>query len=750
MIFVFIQLIIVLVYAEACFKPIPGIQIEQDVDYSGTILREDGEYFLRIINPGIIDQNINFTKKNSSSGNCEDKKFILWIKEDVNFKLKDANTNITISGDIDEVRFDSGTQINTITLDFFVDNNEADSQLWGTDPIPGVLNIDVNKTRILTKTIINMRERERSALDSDGGDVDSIKRVPHGVRLDFKDLKIEKNANLNISLKATKPENQPRVSSTRHGNHGGVAILSAQNIINYGTVDINLFAADGAIGSKGEYRKSKDGGDGGNGGNSKLLVEDGFIKNYGVFSVFLKSGNGGNGGQGSDEGDMWRLNDGIPGPGGVGGNGGSTSFLVHNLENIKEDDKQVEFNINLKTGKGGNGGLAGKNRGGGDDSNNANGGDGGNGGDISITNTLEHNVKNDGKLNYNLVAGDSGAGNAPQGKETQGKHGSSGVGGSVQDYNISEFVNAGVFNYYAISGAVKINNGERKEGMAGSVGSINIDRLKNLTSDFNVVLELNEKDPTNLNSVDCLCSIEDDDDSGNGPDPIDDPSVGDININYLVSGSFLPKNLEIKKNVPVKETKIKIEGCYAESSGNSEISYEADSLMLTLANLATVQYDFDSQSTRVGNIAVEEKSCPVCDGLELNNFALRTDTEYTIYTDKESTIKDLNIYYVNPDGSLFSPPGYPNKDYVVYSLKSTETITPTQFRGTNIKEYKIAKEKLRYNPEDFDLNNIPTEKGYGIDDVRLFCQAQRYLLKFKLEDFPEIKKIYFTPLFDIK
>ena len=116
-------------------------------------------------------------------------------------------------------------------------------------------------------------------------------------------------------------------------------------------------------------------------------------------------------------------------------------------------------------------------------------------------------------------------------------------------------------------------------------------------------------------------------------------------------------------------------------------------------------------------------------------------------------ITDLNIYYVNPDGSLFKPPGYPSdENYVVYSLKTGENIMPDskQFAGTNIKEYKIAKDILHYNPENFDLTNIPEEKGYGIDDVRLFCQAQRYLLKFKLQNDVVIKEIYFTPLFNIK
>lgn len=671
MIFLFIQLVVVSVSATDCFEYIDGIQ--QDAEYDGS---PPNEYFLKLTSQEIVDQNLNFVKKSPLPENCRNKKFVLWISEDVNFKITDKNTNITISG-IDEVRFASKNG-NPVTLDFFVNNDE--NKLTGIDPIPGVLDVNVNETRIVTKTTINMRERKRNALDFNGN-TEHPKRVSHGVRLNFKDLIIEKDANLYISLIATIPENQKSFrynERAKHGNHGGVAILSAKNITNNGIVDINLSAADGAKGGDGKIR-SKEGGAGGNGGESVLLVEDGFIKNYGEFNVFLKSGNGG-----------------------AGGNLLAGSFV-------------------------------------------ANGGNGGNGGDINLSHMQDriYKIINQGVLNFNLIAGDSGAGGTKS-KMSNGEHGSSGVGGSVLDYNISEFVNSGVFNYYAIGGKVVINK-HRGTGKAGSVGSINIDRLKNLTSDFNVVLELNEKNIENLTSVNCLCS--DDIDCSK-----DDPSVGDINIKYLVSGSFLPKNLKIIKEVPVKETNINIDGCYAESSGNSEISYEADNLILRLSNLATIQYDFDSHSTRVGNIIVEETRCPVCDGLELNNFALRTDTEYTIFTDKDSNIIDLNIYYVNPDGNLFKPSGYPeDKNYVVYSLIPGLTIEPTQtqFIGTNIKEYKISKKILHYNPENFALNNIPVEKGYNIDDVRLFCQAQRYLLSFKLQD-ENVIKIPFTPLFDIK
>lgn len=322
-------------------------------------------------------------------------------------------------------------------------------------------------------------------------------------------------------------------------------------------------------------------------------------------------------------------------------------------------------------------------------------------------------------------------------------------GGEVYDFNINKLINNGNFKLYELGGSagrLRYSTGRLRFGKAGNIGSVNIDNLYNTSPDFEIKTELNEKDVDNLSSVNCGCS----DDCGSATDP----TIGDINIKYLASGSFLPKKLEIIKAVPVNETKINIEGCHVNSLGNSEISYVADDLILRLANVGTIQNDFDNNSYHIGDILVEERICPVCDSLELNNFALRTDIEYTIYTDQGTeNITDLNIYYVNPDGSLFKPPGYPsNKDYVIYSLKTGETITPkqNQFIGTNIKEYKIAKEKLHYNSENFDLTNIPIKKGYDTQDVRLFCQAQRYLLRFRLQSQADIKEIYFTPLFDIK
>ncbi|HPV66383.1 MAG TPA: hypothetical protein PK655_02950 [archaeon] len=736
MILIFIQIVIVPIYAVDCFQNMQNVL--QDVEYEGTLASQSNEYFLKLNNSEeIINPNFNFVRI-SNNEHCNNKKFILWISQNQNFKITENNEKITISG-IDEIRFDSGNPNNSITLNFIVDNDEE--LLVGYSPIPGILSMDVNETKILTNTLINITERQRRALDTDGN-VGSPNRVGHGTRLNFQNLIIEKNADLNISLIATKPNDHSTTYSDPidHGIHGGVAILSAYNIINYGTVDINLFAADGAKGSAGSKGYNKNGGVGGNGGQSVLIIQEGFIKNYGKFNVFLKSGNGANGAKGSGEKGNCG---GSPKSGGAGGNGGHSNFIVYNLENLKEDEQQqAEFNITIKSGNGGRGGNGGNNTCGADS---ANGGKGGYGGHIKfiyIPNT-KYNIVNQGILRYDLSAGDGEMGGNKS--DGGGKYGESGVGGSISDYNISNFINEKDFYYYALSGKVNVNK-NRGQGKAGSIGSINIDKLENLSLNFNITNELNEQNVENINSLFCHC-----DESCNNQNI--DPKIGNININYLKSGSFLPKSLKLIKYVPVKETAININGCHAASSGNSSLSYKTDNLTLRLANLGIIQNDFDSESSKVGRVDVEEINCPVCDSLELNNFALRTDTEYTIYTDNAGVITDLNIYYVNPDGSLFKPPGYPSdENYVVYSLKTGENIMPDskQFAGTNIKEYKIAKDILHYNPENFDLTNIPEEKGYGIDDVRLFCQAQRYLLKFKLQNDVVIKEIYFTPLFNIK
>lgn len=330
-----------------------------------------------------------------------------------------------------------------------------------------------------------------------------------------------------------------------------------------------------------------------------------------------------------------------------------------------------------------------------------------------------------------------------------GKGGYYGNGGSVYDLNISKIINKGFFKldeHGGVKGHTGRFYGDNLRG--GNVGSINIDYLYNASPNFEIKTVLMAFRISELSSYRCGCS--------NNCDLTPNPRIGDINIKYLASGSFLPKKLEIIKRVPVNETNINISGCHINSLGNSEISYIANNLKLELANLATIQNDFDSSSYQIDSVDLSEIECPVCDGLELDNSTLRTDTIYTIYTDvaTNGNIVDLNIYYVNPDGNLFKPPGYPvNQNYLVYSLIPGETINPagsSRFSSNGITEYKISKDKLYYNPEAIELNDLsPGIHGYGRDDVRLFCQGQRYLLRFRFESDPAIKEIYFTPIFDI-
>jgi hypothetical protein len=734
MVLIFIQLVIVSVYAENCFNPVTGISQDVSDDNSS-------EYILKFnFTNESINQNFNFVRNSNNSLICNNKRFVLVIDDNESFKITGTNKEIKISGAIDEVRFDSNSQ-NPITLTFLVDNNE--SQLVG-DNTPGVFNIDVNETRVLTNTKIVITEGERDFIESNGN-ASSPNRVGRGVRLNLRNLIVENNADLNISLQAITPnsggtygtyEYNNNIFSTQHGMHGGTALFVAENILNNGKLNIDIFSAPG---SKGRVIGDDDilnilGANGGDGGRATFYVNN--IYNYKDLNINVRSGNGADGSNGTDEGS---LGGGLPMDGGVAGFGGQSDLYINdNLYNFING----VININVLSGSGGNGGNAGRNT---FWSDNANGGNGGFGGFVFFNYGTGYNINihNQGQLNYNVITGDSGFGGT---KTKSGRKGSSGAGGDIFDFNVSRFVNTGDFNYYALGGKVNINNDYIGTGRAGNIGSINIENLNNFSQNFNINIELNEKNIENISSITCACQ--------ENCSIVGDPKIGNININYLKPGSFLPRSLKIIKQVPINDTTINISGCYVLSSGNSSISYAADNLILKLSNLADIQYDFDESENMTANNIFEKIVCPVCDSLELNNFALRTDIEYTIYTDQGTeNITDLNIYYVNPDGSLFKPPGYPsNKDYVIYSLKTGETITPkqNQFIGTNIKEYKIAKEKLHYNSENFDLTNIPIKKGYDTQDVRLFCQAQRYLLRFKLENQSEIKEIYFTPLFDIK
>ena len=747
LILIAIQLILFcnLIFADDyCLLAENGISIAQNVG------SQNNEYVVLLNSHQITDKNIVIKKVDTFNDlpNCLNKTLVLQISDNTTFKLTNTNKYMEISGDLDILRFKDDEDPSTkIDINFFVDNNETQLELYNNSG-PGELNIKVPKIEFINSTRIIANERVREVIDI--SDINDNKRLGYGVKLKLKDIEIRENADVNLLLAATKPKDrQDPINNTFHGMHGGNAELIMDDLNNYGNLDIKIIAANGSVGSDAQDKKNKDGGVGGNGGNATLVIKD--IFNYSNNSLSITSGNGGNGGQGSKEGE-WPCIGTSPKKGGDAGLAGDLNLSINMINNFSDSN----INFNLIGGNGGNGGDAGKDYCLRDDTS---GGIGGNGSNIYLKNTTTHT--NNGNYALNIFGGAGGKGGSSIYKSNPvDDFGTSGFGGSIYNWQISKLINTSNYSHYAKSGKININDFaiEKKKiseargfATAGSITDLTIGHLVN-NQFMDIVLELNEDNENYLNSAACNCEV-----NCNLPQYSQDPILGNININYLASGSFLPRTAKIIKEVPIADTKINISGCYMQSIGNSQINYISDILNIEGTNLADIANDFNESGSKIGLVNPFNRYCPVCDGVELNNFSLRTDKEYTIYTDISSgDIIDLNIYYLNPDGNIFSPPGFPqNQDYVIYSLASGKAIEPIeniQFPGTGIKEYKITKELLHYNPEGFDLEQLDgtpqSPKDFTTDDVRLFCQGQRYRLKFRLFN-NTTKTIDFTPISNI-
>lgn len=685
-----------------------------------------------------IDRNLVFTKINVTNPECLEKTFVLRVDKNITFVLKDQNQYISISGDLNIIRFDSSQQGGAY-INFFVNNNEQQLHPFAS---MGILDIKVPLIEVKSHAGIRAYEKKRIWMDNDSLE-NSTKRNGFGVKVILKDILVRNNFDFNVSVIATTPTSHfekngdtaaCESSTTQHGMHGGQSSLLVNSIENYGNFNLSVIGADGSMGSKGCLRKHQEGGDGGKGGFANLDVNN--IENLSNFYISLISGNGANGAQGSDE--QASNCRGWPKKGGAAGNGGDLNYSIKNIDNNVIDSK---FNVVLNSGNGGDGGRAGLDKCGPSDK--KTGGDGGRAGNISLLNYSE--ILNYGDYNFILNAGNGGEGGQGSKRKStyRGDTGKSGSGGSISDYNLSNIINSGNFAIYLKSGKININDKKNKNNQnrgiatAGYVGSVNIDYLSNTVPGLEIVLNLNEEDSRNLNSSGCEC-VENVECNINSPDP----TIGNININYINSGSYLPKKLDIIKRVPISSSPtITINSCYLLSSGNSQLFYQAEVFNFKSSNLADIAKDFNS-SSKIGFYNLEQIFCPVCDSLELDN-PLRIDKEYTIYSSVDSNIVDLNIYYLTPDGNIFRPPGYLiDQNYIVYSLKSGQKIEATNgllFNG--VKEYHIDKDKLLFNPRMLDLDTI--------DNIKLFCPGQKYRLVYKLQN-NQTKTIDFTPIFNIR
>lgn len=678
--------------------------------------------------PIIIDSNIRFVATNEEG--CQGKKLILEIDRDIHFNLTGTNQYLSLSGDLNLIRINS-TQPNGVFIRFNVNNDETSPNLYN-QPGPGVLDINI-PIEVETNSGIIGYEKERTFIDSE---VDDETRAGYGVKVIFKDISIKGDVDFNISLIANdrKDRNSCVSHHTRYGMHGGVAELDGNSIENYGNLRIMLKGGNGSAGSEGCSGKDKSGGGGGNGGAVRININK--ISNYSDINLVTVAGTGGNGGSGSNEGGGMFC-PGSPASGGSAGNGGDINFSIDKIDNSTNS----VFDVFMAGGNGGRGGNAGLDRC--QYSDIKPGGDGGQGGSLWLTRVSE--IKNNGS--YKLIgnAGDGGkggVGSTYHSKYHRGATGKSRSGGSISDLNFDSIINSDEFTINLKSGKININpikntsNINRGTAIAGSIGSMNIGYLYNKVPGLEIIAEINERSVANIISCGCLGS-------NDCQQSLDEPKIGNVNISYLGSGSYLPKTIKLIKHIPLSSiTHIKISSCYLESSGNSEIVYVADNLYLSGANLAQVANDFNNENSKVLAVFPTTIYCPVCDGLELDN-PLRIEDDYTIYSRALASIPDLNIYYLTPDGNIFKPPGYPaDQNYIIYSLNQDEEIEPSNSMlfGENIKEYKISKNKLYFNPRLLDLSMV--------DNAKLFCAGQRYLLVYKQGN--TTKQMEFTPLFNIR
>jgi len=724
---------IVFLFIFICNKPIinaeGGLCVSAgEIPLAHKIGSPSNEYVVYINTTSVnIDSNIRFVATNKEG--CQGKTLILEIDKDINFNLTGTNQYLSLSGDLNLIRINS-TQPNGVFIRFYVNNNETNSAVYN-HPGPGVLDINI-PIEVETNSGVIGYEKERGFIDSAEGDKT---RAGYGVKFIFKDISIKRDVDFNISLTANDRKDRWDCVNdhTRNGMHGGVAEIDGDSIENYGNLRIMLNGGNGSAGSNGCRSKNKSGGAGGNGGAVRININK--ISNYSDINLVTVAGTGGNGGSGSDEGGGMFC-PGSPASGGSAGNGGDINFFIDKIDNSTNS----ALGVFMVGGDGGQGGKAGRDRC--QHSGKTPGGDGGQGGSLWLTKVSE--IKNYGS--YELIgnAGDGGQGGVGS-KYRSGYRGATGKsrsGGSISDLNFDSIINSDEFTVNLKSGKISINptknsnNINRGAAIAGSIGSINIGYLSNKVPGLEITAEINERSVANIITCGCLGS-------NDCQQSLNEPKIGSVNISYLGSGSYLPKTIKLITHIPLSSTThIKISSCYLESSGNSEIVYIADNLNLEGANLAQVANDFDNDNCKVSAVIPNTIYCPVCDGLELDN-PLRIEDDYTIYSRALAPITDLNIYYLTPDGNIFKPPGYPaDQNYIIYSLNQDEEIEPSKSMlfGENIKEYKISKNKLYFNPGLLDLDMV--------DNAKLFCAGQRYLLVYKQGN--TTKQMEFTPLFNIR
>lgn len=664
------------------------VTINQGIGTSNFSAQEDpnnsNRHLAKITLPSWNDHDIILTRQN-----CENKSVVLVIDDNKTINITNEKDNYKITG-MDIVEFQ-----NNSSIIFNINNEDNEVELTTID-----INADIH-TIPNTTAKLEFNEDQRSFGSSEQY------RKAHGIKVISKNLFVEQDSNLVLNINSKDPEGGP--SSTNDpvsGVVGGPAILDLNSITNYGDLTIDLKAASGGKGTTGKTKSPrKDGGAGGVGGDANISINFIHTKNSAKFNLNLKSGDGGAGGSGASEGGSPRCA-GDPKDGGDGANGGLVYF---NISDLIFDQSSV-ITVNLESGKGGKGGDSGKNH---CVSDNADGGAGGNAGDI-ISNNI-NNLETSGDLTFSIKSGSGGNGGY---KTRGGAYGSGGNGGDILDLNISNFINNSESTKIDLLSGKKGKNtsidSPEYYGVAGGIGNININYLENNKRGLEIRKEVDQTTIDIISEFSCT------------DDPTDNfVETGDIYINYISSGSYLPKSLKTITAYPIDNTKIEINACYLKSSGLKKLEYQTGQLILNSANKEHILNDFDYEKSRILIFTKTENDCPICDALELTNLN-RVDETYKIYSNNSGTIKarDLKIYYLKEDQDIFKP-NYlgDNEEYVVYTnYTDINSQNSSQFSDAGLFEYVLSKENL-FSPR---YNSLLSE----IADSKAYCPGQQYKIKF--------------------
>ena len=673
----------------------------------------------------VTDNHVFFGGIEIEPNNCQGKIITLKLSDSLAFEMSESIHELKISGV-------NVLELNGKDINVNVENDET------IDPFVSTFFIDVPLIKQSTGiSEINILEKERPLSNTQKG--------PFGVKFQFSDVNVSEGASLNINVFAgngTDDVWKNNVYGTQDiyfynhfldlydsddllndfsyfynnfynnygdGINGGKVVLEGDNFNNFGLLNLVLISGDGGSGNEGSKDKTKNGGIGGIGGILEFYI--GNMLNYGTFNIDLNSGSGGYGGGGSGSGSCGHHNGWDSGPGGHGG------LVFLDMNNIYNFDN---LSLNVFSGNGGYGAKGGRGRGcyyyprrpGA-------GGHGGHGGIIYIDEI--NDLYNNSDFDLELSAGFGGNGGSDGDHGGSRDKGNGGYGGWVSDLNITQLINSGNHSNFNIDilsgklGLMGVNGNNGSNGKTGSTGDINIKFLENKSENFKIETKLNESIEDFVSSNFCCDYLNTD----------ELPNSGNITIEYLDSGSYLPNILKSINNNPIDTTFIDIDSCYINSATYESLVYKSGMLNINAVNIKDIRGNFDTVNSEIG-LFLEDSGieCPYCDLTELNS-PLRLDLDYSLYSNFDGNISayDLNIYYSTESNAneIFNLPNSLDVDYVIYTNESPIIAEVSEF-DSSLYEYKLKKDLLLYLPEDRILGN----------DERLYCPAQQYIIKAKI------------------